>query len=149
LDAQQASSPDAATTRAWITAAQNLVVDLRADAEALKVPPARAVATRPRDLAEPELPPPPLVHADEADRRTFQEEQRALDAKDAPARLPPKAEAPSQRRERAPKRVSTQRPEPPRRQRSGVCCCDGSMSPTCTYVHSGCCSHHGGVCECD
>jgi len=30
----------------------------------------------------------------------------------------------------------------------GVCCCDGSVSPTCTTVHQGCCSHHGGVCGC-
>jgi hypothetical protein len=29
-----------------------------------------------------------------------------------------------------------------------VCCCDGTASPTCTYVHRGCCSHHGGVCAC-
>ncbi len=29
-----------------------------------------------------------------------------------------------------------------------VCCCDGTISPTCTYVHRGCCSHHGGVCGC-
>lgn len=149
LDARQASSPDAAQARAWITAEQNLVVDLRADAEALKVQPARAVAARPSDLAKPELPPPPLVHAEEANRIIFQEEQHALDAKDAPARLPPKADAAPLRHERTPKRVSTPRPEPPRRHRSGVCCCDGSMSPTCTYVHSGCCSHHGGVCECD
>lgn len=26
-------------------------------------------------------------------------------------------------------------------------CCDGTLSPSCTYVHSGCCSHHGGVCQ--
>jgi len=30
-----------------------------------------------------------------------------------------------------------------------VCCCDGTLSPTCTTVHRGCCSHHGGVCACD
>jgi len=29
-----------------------------------------------------------------------------------------------------------------------VCCCDGTLSPTCTTVHRGCCSHHGGVCAC-
>jgi hypothetical protein len=28
-----------------------------------------------------------------------------------------------------------------------VRCCDGTLSPSCTYVHSGCCSHHGGVCQ--
>jgi hypothetical protein len=28
-----------------------------------------------------------------------------------------------------------------------VLCCDGTRSPTCTYVHRGCCSHHGGVCD--
>ncbi|WP_437685778.1 hypothetical protein [Sorangium sp. So ce176] len=27
-----------------------------------------------------------------------------------------------------------------------VCCCDGSVSPTCTTVKRGCCSRHGGVC---
>jgi hypothetical protein len=30
-----------------------------------------------------------------------------------------------------------------------VCCCDGSISPTCTTVHRGCCSRHGGVCACN
>jgi hypothetical protein len=30
-----------------------------------------------------------------------------------------------------------------------VCCCDGTVSPTCTYVKRGCCSHHGGVCACN
>ncbi|WP_437477423.1 hypothetical protein WME75_28275 [Sorangium sp. So ce1014] len=29
-----------------------------------------------------------------------------------------------------------------------VCCCDGSVSPTCTTVKRGCCSRHGGVCAC-
>jgi hypothetical protein len=29
-----------------------------------------------------------------------------------------------------------------------VCCCDGTLSPTCTYVKRGCCSHHGGICAC-
>ena len=29
-----------------------------------------------------------------------------------------------------------------------VRCCDGTLSPSCTYDYSlrGCCSHHGGVC---
>jgi hypothetical protein len=26
-------------------------------------------------------------------------------------------------------------------------CCDGTLSPSCTSVHSGCCSHRGGVCQ--
>jgi hypothetical protein len=30
-----------------------------------------------------------------------------------------------------------------------VCCCDGSVSPTCTFVKRGCCSRHGGVCACN
>lgn len=30
-----------------------------------------------------------------------------------------------------------------------VCCCDGTVSPTCSYVKRGCCSHHGGVCACN
>ncbi|WP_437591505.1 hypothetical protein [Sorangium sp. So ce1000] len=29
-----------------------------------------------------------------------------------------------------------------------VCCCDGTASPSCTTVHRGCCSRHGGVCAC-
>ncbi|WP_441288469.1 hypothetical protein ACSRUE_42030 [Sorangium sp. KYC3313] len=29
-----------------------------------------------------------------------------------------------------------------------VCCCDGTVSPSCTTVHRGCCSRHGGVCAC-
>lgn len=33
-------------------------------------------------------------------------------------------------------------------ERGKVCCCDGTISPTCTYVKRGCCSHHGGVCAC-
>ncbi|EYF05195.1 hypothetical protein [Chondromyces apiculatus] len=42
---------------------------------------------------------------------------------------------------------SPQRPAPPP---SGtVCCCDGTVSPTCTTVKRGCCSHHGGVCACE
>lgn len=27
-----------------------------------------------------------------------------------------------------------------------VYCCDGTISPTCTYPHQGCCSWHGGIC---
>ena len=27
-----------------------------------------------------------------------------------------------------------------------IMCCDGTRSPTCTTVHRGCCSHHGGAC---
>jgi hypothetical protein len=42
-------------------------------------------------------------------------------------------------------------PETPTPRETGghVCCCDGTLSPTCTTVHRGCCSHHGGVCACD
>ena len=28
---------------------------------------------------------------------------------------------------------------------ANIRCKDGTYSPTCTYNHSGCCSHHGGV----
>lgn len=49
--------------------------------------------------------------------------------------------------------AATPRPTPvtPTPQETGghVCCCDGTLSPTCTTVHRGCCSHHGGVCACD
>jgi hypothetical protein len=42
-------------------------------------------------------------------------------------------------------------PAPPKPRDTGghVCCCDGTLSPTCTTVHRGCCSHHGGVCACE
>ncbi|HRI68557.1 MAG TPA: hypothetical protein PK156_30220, partial [Polyangium sp.] len=40
-------------------------------------------------------------------------------------------------------------PAPAPRESGRVCCCDGSVSPTCTTVHRGCCSRHGGVCACD
>jgi hypothetical protein len=49
-----------------------------------------------------------------------------------PATLPP---TPQATRKRAP---------------SGLRCCDGSLSPSCSCSgsHRGCCSHHGGVCGC-
>ncbi|WP_281311988.1 hypothetical protein [Polyangium sp. y55x31] len=41
-------------------------------------------------------------------------------------------------------------PPTPRQEPVGrVCCCDGTVSPTCTTVHRGCCSRHGGVCACN
>jgi len=46
--------------------------------------------------------------------------------------------------------TTTIQPAAPKEPAAGrVCCCDGSVSPTCTTVHRGCCSHHGGVCACD
>lgn len=39
--------------------------------------------------------------------------------------------------------------ERPRDDVGRVCCCDGTVSPTCTTVRSGCCSRHGGVCACN
>jgi hypothetical protein len=34
---------------------------------------------------------------------------------------------------------------------SGLLCCDGSLSPSCSCggSHRGCCSHHGGICGCE
>lgn len=29
--------------------------------------------------------------------------------------------------------------------KANIMCNDGTISPTCTYIHSGCCSGHGGV----
>lgn len=48
-----------------------------------------------------------------------------------------------------PDTTTTPPPQPPptRQVSTHVRCCDGSLSPSCTYVHSGCCSHHGGVCQ--
>jgi hypothetical protein len=46
----------------------------------------------------------------------------------------------------------TATPPPPvpsttRQASTHIRCCDNTLSPSCTYVHSGCCSHHGGVCQ--
>lgn len=43
--------------------------------------------------------------------------------------------------------ASNPSPQPEHQESKHVRCCDGSLSPSCTYVHSGCCSHHGGVCQ--
>ena len=40
------------------------------------------------------------------------------------------------------------RTTPEERDVGRVCCCDGTVSPSCTTVHRGCCSRHGGVCAC-
>lgn len=45
------------------------------------------------------------------------------------------------------KEAEYRRAHPRPERSSGVHCCDGTESPTCTYVHRGCCSHHGGVCN--
>ncbi|MDC0750005.1 hypothetical protein [Polyangium mundeleinium] len=62
-------------------------------------------------------------------------------AREAQAR----AKAAQQQAQKRAKAVQVPREEPPGR----VCCCDGTVSPTCTTVHRGCCSHHGGVCACN
>ncbi|WP_050434195.1 hypothetical protein [Chondromyces crocatus] len=49
----------------------------------------------------------------------------------------------------APRREAPVAPRRPAPQSAGrVCCCDGTLSKTCTTVKSGCCSRHGGVCPC-
>ncbi len=61
------------------------------------------------------------------------------------ARAPGPAEAPAPARPSGAGRSGRPRPAP---DEGRVCCCDGTLSPTCTYVKRGCCSHHGGVCAC-
>ncbi|WP_437575408.1 hypothetical protein [Sorangium sp. So ce887] len=61
------------------------------------------------------------------------------------ARAPGPAEAPAPARPSGAGRSGRPRPAP---DEDRVCCCDGTLSPTCTYVKRGCCSHHGGVCAC-
>ncbi|WP_438024080.1 hypothetical protein [Sorangium sp. So ce233] len=63
------------------------------------------------------------------------EEQRAREAAETPASAPPGGRSGAQ-----------EQPQPAPEGR--VCCCDGTLSPTCTHVKRGCCSHHGGVCPC-
>ncbi|WP_437631804.1 hypothetical protein [Sorangium sp. So ce854] len=72
-----------------------------------------------------------LIAEREAERAA--EEQREAEGAPAPARPGGGPAAPAR-----------SRPAPEGR----VCCCDGTLSPTCTYVKRGCCSHHGGVCAC-
>ena len=58
-----------------------------------------------------------------------------------------RSKATSPRQNPAPTRPA---PPTPRQEPVGrVCCCDGTVSPTCTTVHRGCCSRHGGVCACN
>ena len=139
----EAATPPAAATRDWIIRQQSLLVDLRIEAEALKVQ--RASAPQPVEHEEVTPDPPPSA-ATYVPPTTYVVEQPKVDVIPVPrAEAPP----PPPRHQRAIKSVSSHRSDPRReRRRSGVCCCDGSMSPTCTYVHSGCCSHHGGVCGC-
>lgn len=56
------------------------------------------------------------------------------------------AEAERARKTRAPERGA---PATTSGEGGRVCCCDGTVSPTCTTVKRGCCSHHGGVCACE
>lgn len=56
------------------------------------------------------------------------------------------AEAERARKTRGPEREA---PATPSGESGRVCCCDGTVSPTCTTVKRGCCSHHGGVCACE
>lgn len=73
--------------------------------------------------------------AAEREAASAAEEQRAREAAETPASAPPGGRSGAQ--------------EPPRPASEGrVCCCDGTLSPTCTRVKRGCCSHHGGVCAC-
>lgn len=59
------------------------------------------------------------------------------------------AEAAKRREAAAEARRSAAKVRPERSYSSNrVRCCDGTLSPSCTYDYSlrGCCSHHGGVC---
>jgi hypothetical protein len=49
----------------------------------------------------------------------------------------------------APRPAPAPQPAPRVPDTGRVCCCDGTVSPTCTTVHRGCCSRHGGVCGCN
>ncbi|AUX25546.1 uncharacterized protein SOCEGT47_060930 [Sorangium cellulosum] len=79
-------------------------------------------------------------------RASHEEGQRLIAEREAlraagESRAQEAAEAPAPAR---PPRAGGPRPASEGR----ICCCDGTLSPTCTYVKRGCCSHHGGVCAC-
>jgi hypothetical protein len=76
--------------------------------------------------------------------RTYLTHERIEEARRALARSELKDAARRKNQSEQPKRQDTDSGADQGR----VCCCDGSVSPTCTYVHRGCCSHHGGVCSC-
>jgi hypothetical protein len=74
------------------------------------------------------------------------------DAADARFRAAPTS-CSEQCREQGKSQLTASRPrrEAPANDSGGdrVRCCDGTLSPSCTYSRSslrGCCSHHGGVC---
>lgn len=86
-----------------------------------------------------------LDSATRARERELAKERRA---KQARARRAEREAAREARRQAAIEAREAAR-ERRRQRRANSCavrCCDGSCSPTCSYVHRGCCSHHGGVC---
>lgn len=103
--------------------------------------------------------------ADEAERREREEREeedraeragRAKDAQDRAERAAREeatreAAAASATRSTPVAPATPEAPAAPAPRDTGghVCCCDGTVSPTCTTVHRGCCSHHQGVCACD
>lgn len=105
-----------------------------------------------------ERPPPGAVTARQSTEqsRIAEERRQATQTPPSsprPAAMPsPKlAPSPSPRPTSPPPAPPPPKPSPaPRPAPEGrVCCCDGTLSPTCTYVKGGCCSHHGGVCPCE
>lgn len=73
------------------------------------------------------------------DERAARALARQVAAEQRARQLTARAEA----REQARRQRALRTPE---RRTCAVQCCDGTCSPTCQYVHRGCCSHHGGVC---
>lgn len=87
---------------------------------------------------------------DEAERaleREREAEDKRLEREARKAERAAKREEARRTREEA-AAARRRRPDRPTWGSGAVECCDGTLSPTCTYGRSlrGCCSHHGGVC---
>lgn len=110
-----------------------------------------------------EQPAPRAAQEDEARRAReaeAEEQKRRADAEEQKRRAAAEAEAAERARIEAPQKAAEEQRAPaaadpapeapaPKSAPGRVCCCDGTVSPTCTYVKRGCCSHHGGVCGCE
>lgn len=81
-----------------------------------------------------------------------QEEQARQAVRDVEAKRQREAAAREEKRRAAQEELQRQRDEAAlrRSEPSGLLCCDGSLSPSCSCggSHRGCCSHHGGICGC-
>lgn len=142
MDAEDAGAFFATDTRIWLEHEQKLIAQRRGELAQLDVSKqAAAEAQRTQAVARQQEAARVVVERAAAERRQLAADAARVDAER-------KAEQAAERRRRRARPAIERRERPAREERdsSGVRCCDGSMSPTCTTPHRGCCSHHGGLC---